>query len=609
MAWSLKKKDNSELKPLRFTNGKTQEDIVDEVMEAIGKGHRVIFLKGICGSGKSAISLNIAKECGRASIVVPVKYLQEQYKTDYSDNMCVMKNGIPMKIQNLTGRNNFDCLYDGNSKADDKFLPCSIELRQDNWDLIKAYLKNNEDVNVENFTGVDDVRRLSVAAACPYWSPVIGKEWFGDYGLTSAKQYTYTGLKGKEFIIHKRKDGCKYYEQFMSYLDADVLIFNSRKYEIENALDRKPATDVEIIDECDEFLDKFSDEKHLNLNFMQKKIDEVFRRNTTPSDVKEVLGEINGMLRELIGAKWMKSMIDDEEIIELKNTKLKDLFAKILTNEFLMEYEELEPYYALAKNFENLMEDTYAAFDLNKREDIIAHIVNINLKRKFNEILDKNKVFVMMSGTLHSDEVLKDIFGLTDFVVIEAETEHRGIVRKNITGREKNCRYRDFQEGRITRKEYLEILQECIMCAEKPILIHVNSYADMPTCEEKEKYNLNIMSREKLQELQDRYKKGELLQMFKDGKIDVLYSTKCNRGVDLPGDMCKSIIFTKYPFPGMKDIFWKVLQKKNPEEFRKFYFDKAKREFIQRIYRGLRNHDDIVNLLSPDLRVMRSGLS
>jgi len=88
----------------------------------------------------------------------------------------------------------------------------------------------------------------------------------------------------------------------------------------------------------------------------------------------------------------------------------------------------------------------------------------------------------------------------------------------------------------------------------------------------------------------------------------VLYSTRCNRGVDLPGDMCKSIVFTKYPFPGMKNVFWRILQKKDSEGFMEFYFDKAKREFIQRIYRGLRSHDDLVNLLSPDSKVLNSGI-
>ena len=128
---------------------------------------------------------------------------------------------------------------------------------------------------------------------------------------------------------------------------------------------------------------------------------------------------------------------------------------------------------------------------------------------------------------------------------------------------------------------------------------------DLPSEKEKEEYGVRLMSRERIEELQERYKKGELLEMFKEGKLEVLYSTKCNRGVDLPGNMCKSIIFSKYPYPGMKDIFWRILRRENPEGFKEFYFDKSKREFLQRIYRGLRSDDDRVNLLSPDLMVMR----
>ncbi len=605
MVWSLQNKEGVQLAPLKFSNGKTQESVVHEVVAAIKKGHKIIFLNGKCGSGKSVVALNIAKECGRASIVVPVKYLQEQYKEDYTNNLKILKdNGEPLTIQNLTGRNNFDCKYTGNTKADDKFLPCDIELKKENWDLIHAYLKNNKDFDAEEFEDVDDVRRLHVASACPYWSPVIGKDWFGDYGLKDAKQYKYKGLKDKEFIYYKRKPGCSYYEQFMGYVNADVLIFNSKKYDIENILDRKPATDVEIIDECDEFLDNLGNEKNINFNFMMKKLEEVWHK--ADAEHRELFQEIMDRVQKILVAKWINPMIEDEEVVKVQDTPLINLFNTLLKSEFLLEHEELESFYVVARSFEGMMDDTYVGFSRNKRNDIIARVVNINLEKRLKELLDKNKVFVMMSGTLHSESVLRDIFGIKDFFVIEAETEHRGTVQKNFTGKEKSCRWKDFQEGRITRKDYLEALQACILKGEKPMLVHVNSFGDLPSEQEKEKYDISIMSRERLEELQDRYKKGELLQMFKDGKMDTLYSTKCNRGVDLPGKMCNSIVFTKYPFPGMKNVFWQILQKKDPDAFLKFYFDKANREFMQRIYRGLRKKDDFVNLLSPDLKVLNS---
>ena len=80
--WSLYS-NKQKLNPLVFSNGKTQEDIVKETLDAIKEGYKVIFIKGMCGTGKSAIALNIARQLGKTSIVVPIKSLQEQYIKDY----------------------------------------------------------------------------------------------------------------------------------------------------------------------------------------------------------------------------------------------------------------------------------------------------------------------------------------------------------------------------------------------------------------------------------------------------------------------------------------------------------------------------------------------
>ena len=61
MKWSLYNKEQY-LEPFKFSNGKTQLDVVKEVIDAINEGYKIIFIKGFCGTGKSAISLNIAKE-------------------------------------------------------------------------------------------------------------------------------------------------------------------------------------------------------------------------------------------------------------------------------------------------------------------------------------------------------------------------------------------------------------------------------------------------------------------------------------------------------------------------------------------------------------------
>ena len=97
---------------------------------------------------------------------------------------------------------------------------------------------------------------------------------------------------------------------------------------------------------------------------------------------------------------------------------------------------------------------------------------------------------------------------------------------------------------------------------------------------------------------------GKRVRDFRNKKTSIIFTTKCNRGVDFPGDICNSIVVTRFPYPNISGIFWKILKKTNPQHFMSFYMDKARRELLQKIYRGLRSKDDRVYLLSPDSRVL-----
>ena len=166
MKWNLYR-DDEFLEPLMFSNGKSQLDVVKEVLESIKKGNKVIFIKGVCGTGKSAIALNIAKHLGKTSIVVPGKNLQTQYKKDYeTDKYLIKDNKERLKISVITGRNNHVCkfmqekgkiipaekrevdaklndIFDFGKKgkpekegkivsADSRELPCKIEIKERN---------------------------------------------------------------------------------------------------------------------------------------------------------------------------------------------------------------------------------------------------------------------------------------------------------------------------------------------------------------------------------------------------------------------------------------------------------------------------------------------
>jgi Rad3-related DNA helicase len=641
--WSLLQ-DGKKLEPLVFSNGKSQEDIVQEIIEEIEQGHKVIFIKGVCGSGKSVIALNLSKRLGKSSIVVPVKALQKQYEQDYTDRKYLTKeDGERLKISVITGRANHFCpflqeqnkdkqekelkttetkLSEFNTKmeniwdksqetreirnkedesANNAFLPCKIQIKDKNKKKIREYIKKNPKVKVSNLLDIDKVRRLSIAPVCPYWSPVVPSEVDLKGVLDDANCQSYEGLNGKKYIIYKRKSGCSYYEQFDSYIDSDVIIFNSQKYKLETLMDRKPLTDVEIIDECDEFLDNFSNYKKINLNFLNFSLGNLITYN---KNIEEIINEIRRLTKKLMANFKYRS----GEIINIKDTSLYKILKLFFNSDFMNHVECDEENYCyhcdeVARTFQDLFDETYVSFDKDGR-DFIVRIVTTNLEKRFREILDKNKIIIMMSGTIHSRNVLENIFGLKNFKIVEAETKTPGKITIKRTGKEINCRYQNFKTGKATRKQYLFALSECIKKAEKPILVHVNSFKDLPTELEKQEYNLDIISKGELKERQFQDKTGKEVMDFKQGKIDILYTTKCNRGADFPGDTCKSIIITKYPYPDVSSLFWQILKKTNPKYYMRFYMDKAERELLQRIYRGLRSRDDHIYLLSPDSRVL-----
>ena len=659
MTWSLFEGDKF-LEPKVFSNGKSQKDIVEEVLSLIKKGEKIIFIHGVCGTGKSAIALNLARKLGKTSIVVPGKNLQTQYKKDYEGNKYLLKESTlgnmdtsifpelsklageknKLKISVITGRRNHKCkflednqnaipvIFKGvNAKLNDIFaekrksvkdmiekdlsadnlhLPCRIEIKEKNWQRIRKYLQENKDVNSQDFSEIKDVKRVSVAGVCPYWCPVMPERYeLGGKSFLSAKQKKYTGLNNTKFIHYTRKPGCAFYEQFNSFVDADVIVFNSMKYKLESLLNRKPSTEIEIIDECDEFLDSFSNQKSINLERLQNAL--VYAIGESEDDSK-VIEEVASIVKQIKMNPRINDAVMSGEIIPLRETGIYDLFKTILGSPNFLEGVDDENYLfdlqESAKMFGEFLNDTYLTVT-KKDEQTTLNLVTTNLAKKFKDMVDQNKVVVLMSGTLHSEKVLKNIFGLSNFNIVEAETEQQGKIEIKKTGLEMDCKYANFSSGRYSREDYLRALNECVKVAEKPALVHVNAFNDLPNKEEKSRFGLGrLKSREELIEIQVEDKTGVLIEEFKEGKIDVLFSTRAARGIDFPGDECRSIIFTKYPNPNVQDAFWKILMKTKPEHYWDFYKDKANRELWQKIYRGLRFKDDHIYLMSPDTRVL-----
>jgi len=632
--WSLYNGEKF-LKPLQFSNGKTQEDLVNETLNAIKEGNRVIFIKGVCGTGKSAIALNIAKEIGKTCIVVPGKTLQNQYKEDYENKKYLIKeSGEKLKISVITGRRNHKCKYleeknvpifkeernlklneifdrhekETNLTADNPFIPCKIEIKERNSSRIFNYLRDNKAINPKNFKKIKDVKRATIAPVCPYWCPVFPDKFeLGGKNFENAKKRSYPGLKDVKYIVYERKPGCKFYEQFNSFIDSDVLVFNSLKYKLESSMNRKPKTEAEIIDECDEFLDSFSNQRIMNIDRLQNSLNQIIVED---AEAEGVIRKIGNTIEQIRDNQEIQHAVFSKQIIPLKKTEVYDLLKLILDNqEFLYDIDDESYLFEVAETariFDEFFDETYLTFT-KKDNNLITELVTTNLAKRMKEMLDKNKVIIMMSGTIHSENVLKNIFGLENFKILEAETEQQGSIEVKRTGLEKDCKYENFANGNISKESYFKALDKCIEVSKKPTLIHINSFYDLPDEFEIKKFNLkNVISREALKSMQENENSEDNIKKFRAGEIDVLFSTKCTRGIDFPGEQCNSIVFTKYPNPDVKSPFWNILNKTNPTYYWEFYKDKARRELLQRIYRGLRFKEDHVYLLSPDERVLRA---
>jgi len=556
----------------------------------------------------SAIALNVARKLGKSSIIVPVKALQRQYEDDYTtDKFLYKNNGEKMKIAVMTGRENHDSIINKGISCADQELPENIKISEKNYSKIADYFQENPFVSGQSVPDYKNIRRLSIAPANPYWSPIVPSSYDLNQ-LKDAKKTKYMGCDGREYTFYHRKPGCSYYDQYLAYKHADVIIFNAAKYKAELSLGRKPATEIEIIDEADEFLDGLFQQEDINLTRLGNSMATIIPDSL---DAKEIAREIMDLIR-LEEQNKRALGVDENEVFDLEETKIKKIFtlllkSKELESEILVdETNYTNKALELARNFEEMSEEIYLTYR-KEEENLYIKLVSTNLSQKIGDLLEKSKVLLFMSGTLHSANVLNHIFGINDFKNVEAEILQQGAIEIMMTGKERDCKYANFVDGQHSRRDYLEALQISVEKAKRPTLIHVNAFQDLPTDEEKSIYQLTqLTSQESLRESQIEDKTGKAISIFKQGLNDKLFTTKCSRGIDFPGDTCNSVIFTKYPNPNISDTFWKILQKTHPDHFWEFYRDKAYREFLQRIYRAVRSKDDHVYILSPDLRVLQS---
>ena len=542
--WNLYKNDKL-VSPLRYSNEKGQDSVVEEILEAF-ESYNVLFFQACVGSGKSAVALSVANKLNGGIIVTPTKILQEQYKNDYCEgNYKILKDNKDwMKISLIKGRNNFNCLYDSYLKCNHKSLPCTRTLPK---------------------RGGKPVSRLEIASECPFFSPVIRINLEALYCKELECEFEtlhYEAVNNTFSILRRQEQVCPYYQQYREYESSDVILMNSAIWMLETlSLKRKPVKPIEIIDEGDAFLDSLSLKKSINFRLLDSIEEKLIKDKAIGKKEIETFAGIKNLFNEVTKMTYEGDIREDEK------TFLKQFV------EFLIDIgDENSGKYSDIREF---LDECYVSIKDRQIEYFIPE-PKIVVKRLLG--LSAKKM-LFMSATFQSEKILEDIFGFDNFCFIEGEPKFPGVVYPKKLGTENRVTYKTWKHEEF-RILYWKNLINAIRQSTKPCMIPVHAFKYLPES-----------IREKL--------RGQGTLRTKNGNIT--FSTVMKRGVDLKDDQCRSIVMLKFPFPNTQEPILKAMRLKlGDENFWRYYHDIAKREFIQTIGRGVRHRDDWVEFWSPD---------
>jgi len=557
--WNLYR-DGGLVPPLIYSDGRTQEDVVQEILDMFKEGKRIVFLQGAVGTGKSAIALNLISHFKRGGIVVvPTKVLQKQYADDYCKrNRFKIKSGKSfLRIDEIKGRDNFRCLLKKCS-ASNRELPCTRSLSKGE-------------------------RRVDAAKHCPFFSSIVHKKF--KETAEEELECEYESLeylacdKTKRFVLRRGKKICTYYKQFKAYAESDVIVMNSAMWLTETlATGRKPLRDIEVIDECDLLLDSLTFEKSISY-FTLKKMREAIkeyekdaRRKHSPLAALQELANVMKHVKKLY--EWMNDI--EDKFMELLRKRYRGR-ARDCDIKFLRYFADLHrEVHGGSETLDFLLQFSDALYVVVESERITFFVPNMKLvMRKLLE--NSARHILMMSATLQSEEVLRDFYGLKNFGIVIGESQNPGELRLMKCGCEETINVKKWHDEQFKAK-YWNTVEKMIKSATPPTLVQVHALKYLPT------------------QIREAVKKQKSVKVE-----EAIYSTTMTRGVDLKDDLCRSVVLLKCPFSDLSSPILQAIRNYVGEGvFWEYYHDMMRRNLIQYVGRGLRHMEDWVEVWSPD---------
>jgi len=441
--WGFVDSEGKSIPPRVYTDGRSQEDIIEEVLNELKKND-IVFLKGGVGTGKSVIGLSVISSYGTGIVVTPTKILEDQYVNDYCTNRfrIIDNYGTALEAYPFKGKNNFRCRYHKGFLCGNKDTVCSRKLE-------------------------DHESRIVIASDCPYWSPVysfipdtIGK-WLPEHN-----RFRYDSITG-ERSYYRAPDPCEYFDQFYYFTKECAMIMNLAKWEIETWIGRKARVPIEIIDEGDDFLDSLKYKVVISKRYFES----ISREGLVP------LGKI----------KYLEFLFDN--LIE--KVRDYDYYMDDVIGDYLEKFISTlagESTSGRVCDFVNrlglMLRHRNESWIRVYRGILTAFIPRPDIT--LEELKHRSGKMLIMSATIHRSQVLKGVFGIGNPVIVEAESKFPGLLFIKETGKEQNVTAKNWNDEEFKR-DYWKTLDEIISMAKRPTLIQVHAFKYVP-----DKYKENI---------------------------------------------------------------------------------------------------------------------
>ena len=572
--------DGVPVEPRKFSNGKTQKDVVCEIVSAWASGKKSVVLESAPGSGKTPVIISAVmnhralygsdSDVGLA--VVPTIPLAHQWGSyDFEDG----RNRVSRaRIKVLLGKGNFKCLLKPDLKADNDSLPCN-----------------------KPGSYADKLR------ACPYFARPMPKHLFEKLSTFFDMEEVgeYVNAKGQKMVVYRRSRGvCPYHKQYIDMLKADIVVVTDAKFRLDHETGLLPGATYKVFDEADEYffkkIPKFvfkadeiravrslireyeprdEEEEELKIKLVREftALLNAFKRIRSEEEFHDFLYELKNVLN---AACALEGVCDDETVASLMSRI--DEATSVLTQ------------HSSGLHFSRLGLGEVVATALDTKAFLHAHL---------RMYVGRDNYALYASGTFPDREKMSSLFLDVD-AWVSGEVKLPGVVYippKNVFGS-----FSIDVSGRRLRNDPQHMDE--VVNAFFRVLVFMRSIVSPRLIYVHSKYFIEAFMKrfQNMNIVFDKHGTDDYLAKLRDGALEEVASTRAGRGIDLPN--VHGIIFTKAPYPDLGDPFWVVLFRERPRLAETLYRLITMWNTYQILARALRNEGAWAVVDSPDNRVL-----